>query len=93
MSIIQCDTKGIEQIATEFTSLVNQYNQEVINIFELIASIPDKAWVGEDSNRYVAARLKHKTEFERLGNELRSYAQKLESSEAALNRVIGQVKR
>ncbi len=93
MSTMQCDTKGIEQVTADFTSLVNQYNQEVINIFELISSIPDRAWVGKDSNSYVTSRLKDKADFERLGNELSAYAQKLENSKEALDRAILQIKR
>ena len=93
MSKINCDTVGLKDLSNEFNYLVTQYNEEIINIYELISSITTNAWSGKDAKLYVSSRLKQKQEFEKLGEELISFSQKLENCQNTLENNIEQIRR
>ena len=92
MSVIKCNTSKLKEVSNEFNYLLNQYNQEVINIYELITLVNENAWSGNDAKNYVDSRLKQKDNFEQLGQELTEFAQKLENCQVTLESNINQIR-
>ena len=92
MSVINCDTAELKKISDEFNSLTQEYYQEVVDLFETISSL-NTAWSGSDSDLYISTRLKEKEDFEKLGQELSDFSQRLENCQSIFEDHINYIRR
>lgn len=76
MAITRCDTKQMQDIANDITSLANEYEQKITKMFNRLANVPydTKEWIGNQSEKYFKTILLDKTSFIELGENIKKYS-------------------
>lgn len=79
MAISYINTTEIDNIGKEITSLANEFNNEIINLFNRFSNVPtvSKEWVGTQSMFYFTKVANDKKKYTEFANKLRDIGYKL----------------
>lgn len=76
MEIEYIDTQSVEEVATQISSLNNEYIALINKLFDRLSDVPDntREWVGNQSENYLKLILLEKEDFFIISDDIKKYA-------------------